>query len=554
MDMTDASAVWTPAQRPRRLITSLLWGEGLFIGIMAGFGLAVPVPMLSTATWALAGLFGVTAIARALERRGKAAAATLLVGYCILGHALVQEYLLPFGEGPLAVSLILAVVTVLPDHKDRTLRIFLAVTVLCAGGLALIHFWSPYQSAGTSGSKRLLAAVSMIAAATLVLTLLAQFSTQLQRALGAEAQARRSAEESAALLDALFTSAPIGLSFLDREQRYVRINKALAEINGTPAQAHIGRRVEEILPELAPRVAAAHRHAIEHDCTVIAEFSAETPGAPGVRRDWLVSYYPVRLGGRVFGSGAVVLDLTDRKKAYVAAQQAVRLRDDFISVASHELKTPLTALRLQVDGFRRTMARGPVSPDRLAKLGDDLDHSVSRLDRLVDDLLDFSRLASGRLDLRIELVDWAALVDELGERFAPHLEEAHCPLALHLDPAVVGSWDRLRLEQITTNLLSNAIKYGGGAPIELTLSADPARATLCVRDHGIGIAVEDQTRIFERFERAVSSRSYGGFGLGLWIVRRVIEALGGTIAVESRPGMGATFTVTLPRERPSAGG
>jgi PAS domain S-box-containing protein len=424
---------------------------------------------------------------------------------------------------------------------------------VCAAALALIHFWSPYQSAGTtSGPKRLLAGVSMIAATTMVFILLAQFSTQLRRALAAEAQARHSAEESAALLDTLFTSAPIGLSFLDRDLRYVRINNALAEINGATVQAHIGRRVEEIVPQLAPRVAAAHRRAMDHECTVIGELSGETPAAPGVRRDWLVSYYPVRLRGQLFGSGAVVLDLTDRKRAYAAAQQAVRLRDDFISVASHELKTPLTALRLQVDGLRRTMARGGVSPEKLGKLSSDLDHSVNRLDRLVDDLLDFSRLASGRLDLRIELVDWAALVDELGERFAPHLEEAHCPLALRLDPGVVGSWDRLRLEQITTNLLSNAIKYGGGAPIELSLSADPQRATLCVRDHGIGIAAEDQARIFERFERAVSSRSYGGFGLGLWIVRRVIDALGGTISVESVPGAGATFTVTLPRERPAA--
>jgi signal transduction histidine kinase len=113
----------------------------------------------------------------------------------------------------------------------------------------------------------------------------------------------------------------------------------------------------------------------------------------------------------------------------------------------------------------------------------------------------------------------------------------------------VGGWDRLRLEQITTNLLSNAIKYGPGKPIEITLAGDEQRATLRVRDQGIGIAAEDHGRIFERFERAVSPRRYGGFGLGLWIVRRVADALGGTIDVESRPGAGATFTVTLPRHR-----
>src|SRR5205814_9286875 len=102
--------------------------------------------------------------------------------------------------------------------------------------------------------------------------------------------------------------------------------------------AHIGRRVEEILPKLADTVPAAYRAAMDGNCTVIAEVSGETPAAPGVRRDWLVSYYPVRAGDRLRGSGAVVLDVTDRKKAYLAAQEAVRLRDDFISVASHELK------------------------------------------------------------------------------------------------------------------------------------------------------------------------------------------------------------------------
>jgi signal transduction histidine kinase len=247
----------------------------------------------------------------------------------------------------------------------------------------------------------------------------------------------------------------------------------------------------------------------------------------------------------------VVLDLTDRKRAYAAAQQAVKLRDEFISVASHELKTPLTSLRLQVDGCLRHLARdGTLSPERMTKLASDLDRGVARLDRLVDDLLDFSRLASGRLDLRLEPVDWASLIAEVVERFGPHLEEARCPLNLHLDRPLVGSWDRLRLEQITTNLVSNAIKYGPGAPVEVVLNAEGPSAVLRVRDHGIGIAAADQARIFERFERAVSSRSYGGFGLGLWIVRRVADAFGGAVAVDSAPGAGATFTVTLPREPP----
>jgi signal transduction histidine kinase len=122
-------------------------------------------------------------------------------------------------------------------------------------------------------------------------------------------------------------------------------------------------------------------------------------------------------------------------------------------------------------------------------------------------------------------------------------------LTLDVPESLVGSWDAMRLEQIATNLLTNAIKYGERRPIAVRLEELPdARARLTVRDHGIGIAAEHLERIFGRFERAVSVRHFGGFGLGLWIVRQVVEALGGTIRVDSVPGAGATFTVELPRE------
>ena len=119
-----------------------------------------------------------------------------------------------------------------------------------------------------------------------------------------------------------------------------------------------------------------------------------------------------------------------------------------------------------------------------------------------------------------------------------------------------GKWDRLRLDQIVTNLLSNAMKYGSGEPIEVAMTGTPEAVRLEVRDHGIGIAPEHQSRIFDRFERAVSGRHYGGLGLGLWIVRQILDALGGSIRVRSAPGEGSTFTVELPRAQPQlpAGG
>jgi len=174
--------------------------------------------------------------------------------------------------------------------------------------------------------------------------------------------------------------------------------------------------------------------------------------------------------------------------------------------------------------------------------------NVERLSRLITNLLDISRIGEGRLALELEPVDLSDLVCEVAGRFEDELSRAGSTLQLDVPGPVVGRWDRLRLDQVVTNLVANAVKYGPGKPIEVWVRTDGDRVDLAVRDHGIGIPREAQQRIFERFERAVSDRHFGGFGLGLWISRRIVESLGGTIGVESEPGQGATFTVELWRE------
>jgi signal transduction histidine kinase len=169
----------------------------------------------------------------------------------------------------------------------------------------------------------------------------------------------------------------------------------------------------------------------------------------------------------------------------------------------------------------------------------------------VNYLLDISRIAQGQLHIKLEDVDLVALVRGQLERSREALTRAECPARLHTSaPAMVGRWDAMRLEQVVGNLLANAMKYGAGKPIDIDLEESDGVIQLKVSDFGIGIAEEDRERIFERFERAVSVRHYGGFGLGLWIVREIVQALGGTIDVESTPGQGSTFTVTLPRSGP----
>ncbi len=260
--------------------------------------------------------------------------------------------------------------------------------------------------------------------------------------------------------------------------------------------------------------------------------------------------------GRLRGFAKVTRDFTERRRAEEtarrlaaataarrAAQEAVSARDEFLAIAGHELRTPLTALLFHAEALARGAAALP--PDAAARTAK-IARSARRIARLVDDLLDVSKISVGRLAIEPEPVDLAEVVREVVIRNAEPAAHAGSPLRLEAPRPVRGTWDAGRLEQVAEALVANALKYGRGRPIEILVDSSGDAARLVVRDHGIGIAPEDQARIFERFERAASARHYGGLGLGLWIVRQVVEGHGGTIRVASEPGAGATFTVELP--------
>lgn len=235
------------------------------------------------------------------------------------------------------------------------------------------------------------------------------------------------------------------------------------------------------------------------------------------------------------------------RRASHLLEEAVHAREEFLSTAGHELRNPVNALQLQLVALLRATqesAGGVPSAWATERIGQAV-AAVRRLVRLVETLLDVSRITAGRLDLETETMDFGQAVHAVVNRFTDQLQQRHVTTSL---ARVIGSWDRLRVEQIVTNLLSNAIKYGEGLPIEIVLEGDDRAACLSVTDHGIGIEPENQNRLFERFERAVTRRQYGGFGLGLWITQQLVHAMGGQIAVESRPGEGSTFRVTLPRQ------
>ncbi len=238
----------------------------------------------------------------------------------------------------------------------------------------------------------------------------------------------------------------------------------------------------------------------------------------------------------------------ENARLYGEAQAAVAVRDEFLSIASHELRTPLTALRLALENMRRVSTREAIErlpPQYVERVLSTAERQGQRLEKLVAALLDVSRIHMGRLELDVEDVELGATVREALGAIEDEAAQSGSQIQVRGEP-VHGYWDRLRISQVVTNLLSNAVKYGGGKPVEVEFGSRGDHAVLTVRDHGIGIDPADQPQIFERFERAVSSRNYGGLGLGLYIVKRIVEAHGGTIRVESKTGEGAAFLVELP--------
>jgi signal transduction histidine kinase len=232
----------------------------------------------------------------------------------------------------------------------------------------------------------------------------------------------------------------------------------------------------------------------------------------------------------------------ENARLYDEARRAIQLRDDFISIAAHELKTPLAALQM-----RLSMLVGKVEGTPTYASAVRCESYARDLSALVNQLLDVTRMAAGQLRLDLEPVDIVQVVRDVVARQADVAHQAGAQIRLVLPVRLVGVWDKIKLEQVVGNLLANAIKYGQGAPIAVSIAATDKICELVVHDAGGGIDPEEQNRIFRRFHRLTTSG--GGFGLGLWIVKQVVEALGGTVQVDSALGAGATFTVSLPLSR-----
>jgi PAS domain S-box-containing protein len=361
-----------------------------------------------------------------------------------------------------------------------------------------------------------------------------------------ERRAERVLQESEARLRLLAEVLPQLVWTGDEKGNLDFFNQRWRDYTGQPKGA------EEWEPALHPedreRVVALWREAVGRQAAF--EIEHRLRRADGefrwfLRRAILLSH-PDGAGGRWFGT---CTDIHDLKISQDMLRQADRLKEDFLSMASHEFRNPLTALRLQVELLARRLRKATAPEAWLERQLAVVEAQIDRMEGLLGMLLDVSRINAGRFALELAELDLAELTREAVERFRPEVEATGTELRVRAD-GVKGRWDRMRLDQVVTNLVSNAIKYGNRLPVEVEVAERGDAAVLVVRDHGIGIQPESLAAIFERFERGGNVGAVQGLGLGLWIVRKLVEAHGGEVSVASIPGAGSTFTVVLPRSAP----
>jgi PAS domain S-box-containing protein len=379
----------------------------------------------------------------------------------------------------------------------------------------------------------------------LVLQLLAaQAAISLENAqLYSDLQQQQAATRaSQSLLQAIVDSSAAVIFLKDIQGRYLLVNRRYEEILHLTRDAIVGKTDYGVLPvAVADTVRANDEKVLQAGNTM--EWEERIPLDDGFHT-YLALKFPLRnADGELYGVCGIATDITTRKHGEESLKQAVRTRDEFLSVASHELRTPLTSMMLSLEVIRRSGGSGPKFERAFGAAW----QGGERLQRLIEELLDISRIDSGQISLDRTEVELEDLVRKVVARFEPDIVRTDSPVVITGEsPPVVGCWDRSRIDQVTANLLGNALKFGPGKPIEISITRSESSAILSVRDHGIGIDPVQQNRIFERFQRAVSERHYGGLGLGLYICHRIVRAHGGSIRVESSPGAGACFIVELP--------
>jgi signal transduction histidine kinase len=326
----------------------------------------------------------------------------------------------------------------------------------------------------------------------------------------------------------------------DRDWRFTFLNAAATTLIGSHVSNPIGKIVWKTFPFLVGTKLHQEylRVSKEQTATQFEYYSL-----------LLKKWFDIRAYPNPDGISVLSSDISSRKTTEAALLSAIKARDEFLSVASHELRTPLTSLKLQTQIRQRYAIKGDASAFSLEKVKTMLEKDniqIERLTRLIDDMMDISRISSSKLMLHLEYFDLSVLINEVLERLSPQLEAMGCKTSIQVDEPIVGLWDRYRIEQVLINLLTNAMKYSEQKPLSISLFKKATLAELHVQDQGIGIAKKDQERIFRKFERLDMRSGISGLGLGLFIVRKILDLHHGSIRVESDLGKGSNFIVNLP--------
>jgi PAS domain S-box-containing protein len=366
-----------------------------------------------------------------------------------------------------------------------------------------------------------------------------------------ERAARAEAQRSLAQLNTLLEVAPVGIAFLDRELRYLRINETLASINGHPADYHLGKTFREVVPDwVANSYEPVFRQVLDTGEPVTDhEFTSVPREGAGPERQWLGNYYPVRTSsGEVMGLGCVVVDITAQKKVENELRRSGELREQLIGVVGHDLRNPLNAISASAFLLDRTEELSQGGHRALERIR----NSGARMARMINDILDFARSnsVSGGLPMHRE---WANLHD-ITRGALEELQVANLGrrLELEVEGDGWGSWDEDRLAQVVGNLVSNALHHGRpDTPVRVKVRGLGPEVHLSVRNDGVPIPPEMQATLFQPFRRGTTGKAATrSVGLGLFIVRQVARAHGGEVSVHSTPEEGTTFTVRLPRGAP----
>lgn len=378
---------------------------------------------------------------------------------------------------------------------------------------------------------------------------LAQEINEMFISLKEQIAGRQTAEESQSRLAVLADAMPLIVYIMAPDSQITFCNKRFWDFLGLPPNDPSKISWEKIVhPDDISLAEKAFFNARNNNTTCVCEIRVKNSN--GNYTWFLVRTEPIcNENGELTHWYGTMIDISEQRYIRDALQNAIKVRDEFLSIASHELKTPLTSLLLQTQLRKRYIGKGEhhrFTPDKLIVMKNDDEKQLNRLINLVDEMLDISRIQNGKLTIRKTRFSFTELLHEVVSRFELQAQEHNTTITIDSEVDSMVNWDRYRLQQVIENLLTNALKYGNQTPIKIRVEANPDKLTLYVKDQGPGVSELDSIRIFEQFERAITPSEASGLGLGLYIVKKIVLAHNGTIRVRSKLGEGSEFIVEIP--------